>query len=332
MKIVIGGALLGVLALAPRAEAVTCTPTGFFRDAINMTAALINPPGTVTGTVDATGCNVGVYYDAGHSGTVKKADIFGANYFGVLVNGDAGIVTVNILNSSIHDIGETPLNGTQHGNAIYYRGFYAVSRVRGTISGNKIWNYQKGGIIANGKGTQVEVVGNLVTGAGQVTFIAQNGIQVGFGALGSVTLNTVSGNSYIGFPGDGSSSAGILVVGGPYYGPGPDALPYPYSANTFIFGNILKNNDVGVYVFNADPDVTDPLTAVAPATPTKVQVLFNFISNGFCWNQSYQAGVSDFGNKDVILFNTVTGSGYSAPCGLEVDTAGSIHPITFGNR
>src|SRR6185436_3631801 len=116
-------------------------------------------------------CNVGVYYDAGHTGTVNKADIFGANYFGVLVNGDAGIVTVNILNSSIHDIGETPPNGTQHGNAIYYRGFFAVSRVRGTISGNKIWNYQKGGIIANGKGTQVDVVGNVVTGLGHVDFI-----------------------------------------------------------------------------------------------------------------------------------------------------------------
>src|SRR4051812_17520712 len=65
--------------------AVTCTPTGFFRDAINMTAAKINPAGTVSGDVDATGCNIGVYYSSG-KGSVKQANIHGANYFGVLVS------------------------------------------------------------------------------------------------------------------------------------------------------------------------------------------------------------------------------------------------------
>ena len=67
-------------------EAATCTPTDFFRDSINMTAALINPSGTVNGTVDGTGCNIVVYYDsAGAGGTIKNANLFGANYFGVVV-------------------------------------------------------------------------------------------------------------------------------------------------------------------------------------------------------------------------------------------------------
>ena len=44
-----------------------------------MTAAQINP-GNVTGTVDATGCNIGVYYDDGTDGgtvggTVNNATI-----------------------------------------------------------------------------------------------------------------------------------------------------------------------------------------------------------------------------------------------------------------
>jgi hypothetical protein len=51
--------------LAPVAQAASCTATGFIRDAIDLTAAMINPPGTVTGDVDATGCNIGIYYSAG---------------------------------------------------------------------------------------------------------------------------------------------------------------------------------------------------------------------------------------------------------------------------
>ncbi len=86
-------ALSGFFATSASVRAA-CTPTGFFRDSINMTAALINPPLTVTGVVDATGCNIGVYYDAGNTGSIKKAEIFGSNYFGVLVNGDAGSVKV----------------------------------------------------------------------------------------------------------------------------------------------------------------------------------------------------------------------------------------------
>ncbi len=38
----------------------TCMPTGFVRDGVDLTAARIG--GDVTGPVDATGCNIGVYY------------------------------------------------------------------------------------------------------------------------------------------------------------------------------------------------------------------------------------------------------------------------------
>jgi hypothetical protein len=88
-------------------------------DGINMTAALINP-GNVTDAVNASGCNIGVYYT--QSATVSNADISGANYFGVVVNGGNGTtaINVNITGSAIHDIGESPHNGTQHGDAIFY--------------------------------------------------------------------------------------------------------------------------------------------------------------------------------------------------------------------
>src|SRR5262245_42921183 len=94
-------ALAAVVALAgvatvqvPATRAAVCTPTGFVRDSMNLTAALVNPVGTVTGTVDATGCNIGIYYSAS-TGNVNNADVFGANYFGIVVNSDLANVSVN---------------------------------------------------------------------------------------------------------------------------------------------------------------------------------------------------------------------------------------------
>ena len=292
-----------VLGLASRGSAATCTPTGFFRDDVNMTAALINPPGTVSGTVDATGCNIAVYYSAGASGAVTNADVFGSTYFGVVVNGDAGTVNVDILTSSIHDIGEAPHNGSQHGVAIYYRGFFDVSAITGRIAGNTISGYQKGGIVTNGIGVQVTVTGNTVTGDGHVVFIAQNGIQIGYGASASVMRNTVSGNSYVG---DilGTASGGIIVVGGAGYGTCPDGNGCPYTVNTKVNDNVLSNNDVGVYLTNLDADYG------APATATNVKAVNNTISDDQCFNTWYQAGISDVGNNDKMIANRISGPGY----------------------
>jgi len=64
-----------------------------------------------------------------------------------------------------------------------------------TISGNTVADYQKNGITANGN-VAAEITGNTVAGDGQVDYIAQNGIQVGFGATALVRDNTVTGNWY----------------------------------------------------------------------------------------------------------------------------------------
>ena len=65
--------------------------------------------------------------------------------------------------------------------------------------------------------TTVSVTGNTVTGEGPVNYIAQNGIQMGYGAKGAVTSNIVTGNAYSGA--NQASSGGILVVGGPAFEP-----------------------------------------------------------------------------------------------------------------
>lgn len=325
--------VLVIVASAASAQAATCTPTGFVRDGINMTAAVINPVAS-PGVVNAAGCNIGIYIDHNMPGgtvTLNKVDVYGANYFGILVNGDAGSVNVNITGALVHNIGEVPFNGAQHGVAIYVRAFFAGNVVTGEISGNTIWAYQKGGIVVNGQGGKIsKVTNNRVIGQGHVPYIAQNGIQVGYGAMpypSQVANNAVYGNSYIGTPGDGSSSAGVLVVGGPWLGTCPDGNVCPYTKFVLVAQNLLFNNDTGVTSFNADEN------NLAPATPTTVLVLSNIVGSDFCYNQAYQAGIGMLGHTDYIYSNYIAqGGGYGPACGLGIDLEGSINPQVSGNN
>jgi hypothetical protein len=114
--LVIAAALASTVGIGSARAAATCTETGLVRDGINLTAAVFNPTTTVTGTVDATGCNIGVYYGPGTTGSVDVAEIFGATYYGVVVNAAA----VDVTGSSIHGIGEVPFNGSQHGVGVLY--------------------------------------------------------------------------------------------------------------------------------------------------------------------------------------------------------------------
>jgi hypothetical protein len=313
----IGAALLPT---AASAAAASCTATGVFRDGIEMTAAQIG--GNVTGTLDAGGCNIGVYYGPGTSGNVTGADIFGANYFGVVARG----ASVNVTNSDVHDIGEGPLDGSQHGLAIYFatvdtgnattQPACTSGSTTGTISGNSVDNYQKGGIISNCTGTTVTVKSNTVTGEGPVPYIAQNGIQAGYGAKATVTGNTVTGNAYTG-P-NGASSAGILVVGGPCF-----ALPYTLGLS--ITKNTLTGNDVGVWLFNANAFCDAP--TIKTNNSVKQNKIFNeLVTNTTGYDASvltpcgYQAGIADVGHRDLIVNNMVSGFGYTPQA---VDCAGA---------
>ena len=50
-----------------------CLPTTFIRDGRALTAALIGTPAPITRTVvDATGCDIGIYYPPGITGSESK--------------------------------------------------------------------------------------------------------------------------------------------------------------------------------------------------------------------------------------------------------------------
>jgi hypothetical protein len=83
------------------------------------------------------------------------------------------------------------LNGCQSGSAILVQSANGVNSVV-AIAESSIHDYQKNGITANEVGTQVTIEGNVVTGLGPTTGATQNGIQIGFGAAGSIRHNTVA--------------------------------------------------------------------------------------------------------------------------------------------
>ncbi len=294
------------------------------RDGINLTAAQINPK-LVLGTVNATGCNIGVYFGPGKSGQVTLANIYGANYYGIVNDG----ANVNISLSSVHNIGETPFNGDQHGVGIY---FNYDSGATGSITSNTISQYQKGGIVVNGGNVSATISANTVTGLGPVNFIAQNGIQLAYGAHGSITNNYVSGNAYTGA--NDASSAGILVFGG---------CGDPQVTNLNVTSNTLVNNDMGIYAANYDNGCDTPST-----TKTNDLISSNAISDNALTNisgddngttvQGYQAGVLDIGNSDVISNNSISGLGYypAVTTGptyvIAIDTSFTTNAQVLNNR
>jgi hypothetical protein len=200
------------------AVAGVCVPTPFIRDGRVMTAAVLGTPVAITRTVvDATGCDIGIYYAPGMTGSVDQSSVAGATYFGIVNHSS----TVDVTRSSVSNIGDRPFGGAQHGNAILYTTenqvinpdgtitVVTVGSASGTISGNQVSLYQKGGILVRGLGASAEILDNEVKGLGPVDFIAQNGIQVSNGGSGTVRENIVSDNDYT--P-PGVTSCGILLL------------------------------------------------------------------------------------------------------------------------
>jgi large repetitive protein len=87
------------------------------------------------------------------------------------------------------------LGGCQSGTGFFVQsGGGKISRVE--IEDCTIHDFQKNGITANEIGTTAIIRRNVVTGIGPTPAIAQNGIQIGFGADGAIAKNVVTNNVY----------------------------------------------------------------------------------------------------------------------------------------
>lgn len=156
----------------------------------NVTA---NATGTASGQAiaaillvpDVTGVEIrDVIIDGTNSGITEcSPDLIGVLYQNA--SGDVSRVTVRNVKLS------ASLNGCQSGSAILVQSGGGGTSVV-DIEDSSIHDYQKNGITANEVGTQVRIEGNAVTGVGPTTGAAQNGIQIGFGAGGSISRNSVA--------------------------------------------------------------------------------------------------------------------------------------------
>jgi parallel beta helix pectate lyase-like protein len=128
------------------------------------------------------------------SGLVNVCDGGNDRLRGIMFDGASGTIS----NNTVRNINQGQ-SGCQEGNAIEVRNApfdnTSTTDLVVTISGNVVFDYQKNGITANGS-VAATITNNSVTGAGPINYIAQNGIQVGFGATATLKNDTVSGNNY----------------------------------------------------------------------------------------------------------------------------------------
>jgi hypothetical protein len=320
------GAIAGFFVVAGLGSAnAACTATGYMKDSIDLTAALINP-GTVDGQdVDATGCDIGIYYGPAATGAVKNgSNIHGARYYGILTNG----AKVNITESVIHDIGQVPFAG---GNLGYGIGCAVDSPQAsgGLIRGNTIYNYQKSGIDLRGancsgvSGNPIKIVGNQITGKGPTSQIAQNGIvTIGLSFVG-IADNNVSGHSYTG-P-NPAAATGLNILGGPCYS-------LPYQKNTTLENNHLFGNDVGIFLLNFTASCENSPGGASAKNVIANNDIYNFAVLNTSGNGEgpYQIGISITDNQTSVTNNNICGAGYdpaNEPAGGFVDLidpAGSV--------
>ena len=133
-------------------------------------------------------------------------------------------------------------------------------------------DYQKAGVVGNEAGTQLQATANSIVGDGVTTVIAQNGIQIGFGAGGSITLNSVSNHVYSCAALSCDASTNILAI---------------QADNVTITGNAATTSVINIFLSESD----------------RSDITANFVSNsdGFDW-------IAVVGGDNDVRSNRIVGS------------------------
>jgi hypothetical protein len=114
------------------------------------------------------------------------------NLDGILFQNASGTVGhVAVRNQLLNDV----LTGCQTGDGIYVESSSGSSSV--SVTASSVHNYNKNGITGRYAGTTLTATGNYVQGQGiQAGLAAANGIELAFGAAGTINTNTVIDNVY----------------------------------------------------------------------------------------------------------------------------------------
>ena len=128
-----------------------CQPAGMN----GLTARLVNPTGRVSGEVDASGCDIGVYYDRA-TGSVENAEIRGARFAAVFVSGDA---RVGVEAVSVHGLGAAAAGVVFQGSS-------------GSVVESSIDVRSERAIVALGRTARVIAIGNRLAPGAKVVALA----------------------------------------------------------------------------------------------------------------------------------------------------------------
>lgn len=159
-----------------------------------------------------------------------------------------------VYDSNVHGTRNEPLDGSQHGNAIYLYNDDTIPRSF-AVQGCEVYDFQKNGITVNslgGTATAVDISGNTVTGAGVLTADngdpAQNGIQV-YGSLiyGVVDDNDISGIAY-----DNTNNPTKYVA----------TCALDFFSNVDFTNNTMTGAQVGVYKYDGAGSISGNVIGV----------------------------------------------------------------------
>ena len=218
----------------------------------------------------------------------------GPTFIGILYQDASGTIEHN----AVRRVRLAPdLPGCQSGNAIDVESS-SGGQSSVTIADNSVDGYQKNGITANEPGTTVQVTENAVTGIGPTTGAAQNGIQIGFGAKGHVTNNSVADNVYSPCESAAncpSNAAGILIF---------------QSDGVRVERNILGSNQVGIFVAANHVDVGGNTIFHSVALDGTALVGNNNSVTSNDIKSSDDAAVFIQGNDNTIFDNEFTGAAF----------------------
>lgn len=206
------------------------------------------------------------------------------------------------------------LNGCQSGTGIFVQsGNGGVSKVE--IDHCTVHDFQKNGITADEIGTVTVIRRNVVTGIGSTSGAAQNGVQIGFGAAGSILDNVVTNNVWAPCTAIATCTnvaTNILVT---------------QSDGVEVSGNTAGISQVNIFVDgnNAEIDrnntfATDVFDGIR-VQGDQSRVHDNLVLNGA------ESGIFISGNNNVVTDNVIT----EATIGVLKET-GSSGNIIAGNR
>ena len=171
-----------------------------------------------------------------------------------------------------------------------------------TIKNSTFYGYQKNGITANETGTTVIVRGNSIFGAGPIN-IAQNGIQVGYGATGTVQNNTVADDLFNGNPAEGVGSGILILDSGDMSIRGNSVTTTQYGIAVVTDGNQSNNNNLIVNNQIVNTQIGDGIDLCSNGNTVMSNSVFSSSQAGILLDGSCSS--TSTGNNNTISGNVV---------------------------